>query len=63
MKVVTDTFGLARSNVAERVTDRRGKRGPQNRPGDLELAAEIRRLVDTKPTDVASRSMPNASTG
>jgi transposase InsO family protein len=50
MKVVTDTLGLARSNIAERVKGARRKRGPQNRPGDLELAAEIRRLVDTKPT-------------
>jgi transposase InsO family protein len=50
MKVVTDTLGLARSNIAERVKAARRKRGPQNRPGDLELAAEIRRLVDTKPT-------------
>jgi transposase InsO family protein len=50
MKVVTDTLGLARSNIAERVKAARRKRGPQNRPGDLELAAEIRRLVDIKPT-------------
>jgi transposase InsO family protein len=50
MKVVTDTLGLARSNIAERVKGARRKRGPQNRPGDLELAAEIRRFVDTKPT-------------
>ena len=50
MKAVTDTLGLARSNIAERVRGARRKRGPQNRPGDLELAAEIRRLVDTKPT-------------
>src|SRR3954462_6292260 len=28
----------------------RPKRGPQNRAGDLELAADIRRLVDARPT-------------
>ena len=37
MKQVTDTLGLARSNVAERVKGARPKRGPQTRDGDLEL--------------------------
>ena len=50
MKVVTDTLGVARSNIAERVKDVRPKRGPQTREGDLELNAEIRRLVDARPT-------------
>ena len=50
MKRVTDTLGLARSNIAERVKPARPKRGPQNRAGDLELAADIRRLVDARPT-------------
>jgi len=50
MKAVTDTLGVARSNVAERVKGTRPKRGPQTRAGDLELAAEIRRLVDARPT-------------
>jgi putative transposase len=50
MKTITDTLGLARSNVAERVKGIRPKRGPQNRAGDLELAADIRRLVDARPT-------------
>jgi putative transposase len=50
MKRVTDTLDLARSNIAERVKGVRPKRGPQNRDGDLELAAEIRRLVDARPT-------------
>ena len=50
MKAVTDTLGVARSNVAERVKGARSRRGPQTRDGDLELAAEIRRLVDARPT-------------
>src|SRR5205085_9833561 len=50
MKQVTDTLGLARSNIAERVKGARPKRGPQTRDGDLELTATIRRLVDARPT-------------
>ena len=50
MKTVTDTLGAARSNIAERVKGVRPKRGPQSRDGDLELTAEIRRLVDARPT-------------
>ncbi len=50
MKRIADTLGLARSNIAERVKGVRPKRGPQTRDGDLELAAEIRRLVDARPT-------------
>ena len=50
MKRVTDTLGLARSNIAERVKGARPKRGPQTRDGDLELTADIRRLVDARPT-------------
>ena len=50
MKVVTDTLGVARSNIAERVKGVRRERGPQTREGDLELAAEIRALVDARPT-------------
>ena len=50
MKQVTDTLGLARSNIAERVKSVRPKRGPQIRNGDLELTADIRRLVDARPT-------------
>jgi putative transposase len=50
MKTITDALGLARSNIAERVKGARPKRGPQTRDGDLELAADIRRLVDARPT-------------
>src|SRR5580704_1881095 len=50
MKTITDTLSLARSNIAERVKGTRPKRGPQTRDGDLELAADIRRLVDARPT-------------
>lgn len=50
MKAVADALAVARSNIAERVKGRRPKRGPQTRDGDLELAAEIRRFVDQRPT-------------
>jgi putative transposase len=47
---VTQTLGVARSNVVERRDGARRGRGPQERPGDVELAAAIRRLVDARPT-------------
>jgi transposase InsO family protein len=50
VKRVTQTLGVARSNVLERRNDARPRRGPQERPGDVELAAAIRRLVDARPT-------------
>jgi transposase InsO family protein len=50
VKRVTQTLGVARSNVLERCSDARSRRGPQERPGDVELAAAIRRLVDARPT-------------
>ena len=62
MKRVTDTLGLARSNIAEGVKGMRPKRGPQTRDGDLELAANIRRLVDARPTP-ASAGAGSTGTG
>src|ERR1043166_5544635 len=50
MKRVSETLGVARSNVLERRDGARPRRGPQERPGDVELAAAIRRLVDARPT-------------
>lgn len=50
MKTVAETLDVSRSNLAERVKQARRKRGPQTRAGDLERAAEIRRLVDARPT-------------
>ena len=50
MKTVATTLGVARSNVIERAAGGRPKRGPQSRAGDIELAANIRRLVDARPT-------------
>jgi putative transposase len=47
---VSETLGVSRSNVLERRDDARPRRGPQERPGDVELAAAIRRLVDARPT-------------
>jgi hypothetical protein len=39
MKAITDTLGVARSNIIERVKGLRQRRGPQTRPGDLISAA------------------------
>ena len=60
MKQVTDTLGLARSNIAERVKGARPKRGPQTRDGDLEMTAAIRRLVDARPTPDSRLAAVNA---
>ena len=49
MKTIAETLGVARSNLIERRDDAKPKRGPQDRPGDLELSADIRRLVDQAP--------------
>ena len=50
MKTIAKTLEVARSNIIERQKADRPIRGPQIRPGDLELAADIRRLVDQRPT-------------
>ena len=50
MKTVSNTLGVARSNVVERRDGKRPRRGAQERAGDVELAGAIRRLVDTRPT-------------
>jgi putative transposase len=50
VKRIAETLGVARSNLVERATGKRPKRGPQTRVGDAELTANIRRLVDTRPT-------------
>jgi transposase InsO family protein len=50
VKTVADTLGVARSNILERRDRKRPQRGAQTRAGDAELAADIRRLVDQRPT-------------
>lgn len=50
MKTVSATLGVARSNVVERRDEKRSRRGPQERAGDIELAGAIRALVDARPT-------------
>ena len=50
MKMVSQTLGVARSNVTERRDGSRAQRGPQERPGDVELAGAIGRFVDERPT-------------
>ena len=51
MKAVTDTLGVARSNVLERAKAARPARGPRKREGEEELATDIRARVDQRPTD------------
>jgi putative transposase len=50
VKTVSTTLGVARSNVIERRDGSRDRRGPQERPGDIDLAGAIRRFVDARPT-------------
>ena len=50
MKTIAKTLQVARSNVIARQKQDRPVRGPQTRPGDVELTADIRRLVDQRPT-------------
>ena len=50
MKTIAETLGVARSNLIERRDRTRSKRRPQDRPGDHALSADIRRLVDQRPT-------------
>jgi len=50
VKAISRTLGAARSNVIQRRDGARPRRGPQERPGDIELARAIRRLVDARPT-------------
>ena len=64
MKTISQTLGVARSNVIERRDGRRPRRGPQERLGDIELAGAIRRFVDERPTyGYRPRSTSSASTG
>jgi len=41
VKTISATLGAARSNVIERRDGLRARRGPQERPGDVELAGVI----------------------
>ena len=50
MKTITETLEVARSNVIERQKADRPVRGLLTRPGDVDLTADIRRLVDQRPT-------------
>jgi transposase InsO family protein len=50
VKTVAATLQVARSNIIERRDGSRPQRGPQSRAGDLDLIADIRHLVDQRPT-------------
>ena len=63
MKTIAETLGVARSNLIERRDGARPKRGPQDRPGDRELSADIRRLVDERPTPAFAGAGSTATGG
>jgi len=63
VKTIAETLGAARSNLIERRDDTRPKRGPQDRPGDLDLSADIRRLVDRRPTPAFAGAGSMATAG
>ena len=50
MKTVTQTLGVARSNLAARAKGPARRRGAQAREGDDALSTDVRRLVDARPT-------------
>jgi hypothetical protein len=50
MKAVTDTLGVSRSNLVERLKGRSKPRGSYHKAEDAELLPIIRRLVDQRPT-------------
>jgi putative transposase len=50
VKTVAVILEVARSNLIERRKAVRPRRGSQNRAGDVELIADIRRLVDQRPS-------------
>jgi transposase InsO family protein len=50
VKTVATTLDVARSNIIERQKALRPRRGAQSRAGDVELIADIRRLVDQRPS-------------
>jgi transposase-like protein len=50
VKAVAATLGVARSNIIEPRDGQRPRRGPQERPGQLDVAGAIRDLVDKRPS-------------
>jgi len=50
MKAIADTLGVARSNLVEAARGQRRPRQPYRKAGDTELLADLRRLVDERPT-------------
>jgi hypothetical protein len=50
VKVVSDTLGVARSNLVEQVGGASKIRGHYRRQGDHELLAAIRQFTDARPT-------------
>lgn len=50
MKTICDTLHVSRSNISERTSGKRIKRGPYQKPEDQELLPAIRSIVDERPT-------------
>ena len=50
MKAIADTLGGARSNLHDKLHRAAKPRGSYRKPGDEDLQALVRRLVDARPT-------------
>ncbi|GJE15244.1 hypothetical protein FOHLNKBM_6324 [Methylobacterium longum] len=50
MKAVADTLGVARSQLAERLSRPAQPRGPYRKPEDARLLPTIRAIVDARPS-------------
>lgn len=50
MKAVAETLGVARSNLHDKLHRAAKPRGSYRKPGDEDLQALVRRLVDARPT-------------
>jgi hypothetical protein len=50
VKVVSDTLGVARSNLVEQLSGASKRRGRYQRQGDGEVLAAIRQPTDARPT-------------
>ncbi|KQT50172.1 hypothetical protein ASG47_20095 [Devosia sp. Leaf420] len=50
MSVVARTLGVSRSNLTERASKPAKPRGPYRKPEDVTLLAELRPIIDQRPT-------------
>jgi hypothetical protein len=58
VKRIAETPGVSGSDLVERAIGKRPRRDPQTRTGDAEITADLRRLVDGRPTFGYRRNLP-----